>query len=46
MKYLLFTLDMPNVGSWNGQWKQVDKLHCVIRAYRKNSHEQRIEERI
>ncbi len=29
MKTLLFTLSMPNVGSWNGKWTSADKCFAI-----------------
>lgn len=31
-KRVLFTLTMPNVGSWNGRWSQEAKPHLLIRS--------------
>ncbi len=28
-----FTLSMPNVGSWNGQWSGRQKLFAVVRSF-------------
>lgn len=39
MKYFLFTLSMPNVGSWDRKWSSEGTLFCRVRSYpfRKNS---------
>lgn len=40
---LLFTLGMPNVGSWNGTWGSEKSLHARIRTFRKTkSNEEKI----
>lgn len=33
MKYYVFTLEMPNVGSWNGKWSGTENNYCVVRSY-------------
>lgn len=33
---LLFTLTMPNVGSWNGKWSGDGKLYCRSRKLSKD----------
>ena len=37
MKTYLFTLSMPNVGSWNGKWTGAGDLHCIVRTYPEKS---------
>lgn len=37
MKYILYKLTMPNVGSWNGKWTGEGRLHCLIKSYKKDS---------
>lgn len=34
VKHLLFTLDMPNVGSWNGKWSGEGRLYARVRTIR------------
>ena len=33
MKYLLFTLSMPNPPSWNGKWSLAHEKHTRARAF-------------
>ena len=33
MIHILYTLTMPNVGSWDHKWTQAGKLHCRARSY-------------
>jgi len=33
MRYFVFKLSMPNVGSWNGKWTGADNFYCRARSY-------------
>jgi len=34
MRFILYELTMPGIGSWNGKWTGADTRHCVIRSYK------------
>lgn len=31
---IVFTLTMPNRGSWNGRWSQEERLHAIVKCER------------
>lgn len=37
MTTILYTLSMPNCGSWNGRWTGEGNLYCMIKQYPKSS---------
>ena len=37
MTTIIYTLSMPNVGSWNGRWTGESNLYCIIKRYPKSS---------
>lgn len=41
---LCFTLTMPNVGSWNGQWSGRDNLYAIVRDFTGKKHEEKVNE--
>lgn len=39
---ILFTLSMPNVGSWDGKWTGADNIYARTRSFRSLEEEARI----
>lgn len=37
MRYLQFTLDMPNCGSWNGRWSGENDLYARVQKFSERS---------